>query len=168
MGAGQPAQSVRPQQEVAPACPRPFPRTMPGIARQATGTDNRTMSNRSMQSEWQRRIARAGGLGGQYAFGGEILRFYVAIARFQENFYGELANSLQRSNDGAGEVASNLQPFARPLPPELTGRFAPLLSVVEQNGPGPLRDAARELRRGGEESHFQLLAAFLDWRQNQD
>ncbi len=133
---------------------------MPGIARQATGTDNRTMSNRSMQSEWQRRIARAGELGAQYAFAGEILRFYVAIARFQENFYGELANSLQRSNDGAGEVASNLQPFARPLPPELTGRFGPLLSVVEQNGPGPLREAARELQDGGEDSHFQLLAVF--------
>src|SRR5260370_21271655 len=160
MGAGQPAQSVRPQQEVAPACPRPFPRTMPGIARQATGTDNRTMSNRSVPSEWQRRIARAEELGAQYSLASEILRFYVAIARFQENFYGELASLPERSNAGAGEVAAGSQPFARQLPPELTGRFGTLLSLVEQHGPDPLREAARELRDGGEDSHFQLLAVF--------
>src|SRR5260370_40237463 len=104
MGAGQPAQRVRRQQEVAPACAQPLPRMMPGIAWQVTGTDNRTMSNRSMQSEWQRRIARAGELGAQYAFAGEILRFYVAIARFQENFYRELACLPEGSSAPAGEV----------------------------------------------------------------
>ena len=131
----------------------------PGIARQATGTDNRTMSNRIMaQNEWQRRIARAEELGAQYTFAAEILRFYVVIARFQEKFYGELARS--RSDARAGDVASDSEPFARPLPPQLTRRFGTFLSVVEQNGPGPLREAARELRDGGEDSHFQLLTVF--------
>jgi hypothetical protein len=37
------------------------------------------------QSEW-RRIARTEELGAQYTFAAEILRFYVAIAHFQENF----------------------------------------------------------------------------------
>jgi FdhE protein len=134
---------------------------MPGIARREPGTDNRTMSNRPMaKNEWQRRIARAEELGAQYSFAAEILRFYVAIARFQENFYAELGGSLERSNAGAGSVASDSEPFARPFPPELAHRFAKFLSVVEQNGPGPLREAARELRDGGEDSHFQLLTVF--------
>src|SRR5208337_881608 len=111
---------------------------------------NPSMSNCTMaQNEWQRRIARAEELGAQYTFAAEILRFYAAIARFQENFYRELARSLERSSAGAGVFASDSEPFARPLPPELNGRFGTFLSVVEQSGPGPLREAARELRDGG-------------------
>ena len=118
---------------------------------------NRTMSKRNMpQNEWQRRIARAEELGAQYGFAAEILRFYVAIARFQEKFYEELGRSFERSR--AGSVES--EPFARPLHPELTNRFESFLSVVEQNGPDPLREAARELRDGGDDSHFQLLTVF--------
>lgn len=112
------------------------------------------------RNEWQRRIARAEELGARYTFAAEILRFYVVIARFQENFNGEIGKSLGRSSAGAGGVASDLAPFARPLPPELAGRFGPFLSLVEQNGPGPLREAARELLDGGEASHFQLLTVF--------
>ena len=53
------------------------------------------MSNRSMaRDEWQRRITRAEELCAQYSFAAEILRFYLAIARFQENFYGELGRSF--------------------------------------------------------------------------
>jgi len=123
--------------------------------------DNRAMSNRSMtQNEWQRRIRRAEELGAQYSFAAEILRFYVTVARFQENFYGELSRSGGRASVGAGDVASDPEPFARPLPPDLAGRFGPFLSVVEANGPGPLREAARELRHGGEDSHFRLLTVF--------
>src|SRR5437660_7942170 len=110
----------------ASECPRlvhiPSPRILPGGRR---GTDNRSMSNRPMskrnmpQNEWQRRIARAEELGAQYSFSAEILRFYVAIARFQEKFYEELGRSFERSR--AGSVES--EPFARPLHPELTNRF---------------------------------------------
>ncbi len=53
-----------------------------GIARQKAGTDNRTMT----QNEWQRRIQRAEELGAQYSFAAEILRFYVAVARFQQHW----------------------------------------------------------------------------------
>ena len=128
------------------------------------GTDNRSMSNRPIShrptppNEWQRRIARAEELGAQYSFAAEILRFYVAIARFQENFYEELGRSFERSSAGAGRVES--EPFARPLHRELTNRFESFLSVVEQNGPDQLREAARELRDGGDDSHFQLLTVF--------
>src|SRR6202171_2194545 len=120
---------------------------------------NRTMSNRTMpQNEWQRRNARAEELGAQYSFAAEILRFYVVIARFQETFYKELGRSLDRPSAGAGGVES--EPFARPLHPELTSRFGSFLSVVEQSGPDPLREAARELRDGGDDSHFQMLTVF--------
>jgi len=117
------------------------------------------MSYRTMaQNEWQRRIARAEELAAQYSFATEILRFYVVIARFQENFYEELGRSFERSRDGVGSVES--EPFARPLHPELICRFGSFLSVVEQNGPAPLREAARELRDGGADSHFQILTVF--------
>src|SRR5260370_708148 len=128
------------------------------------GTDNHSMSNRSIsrrpktQNEWQRRIARAEELGAQYSFAGEILRFYLVIARFQENFYEELGRSFERSSAGATRVES--EPFARPLHPELTNRFGSFLSVVDENGPDPLREAARELRDGGADSHFQMLTVF--------
>jgi len=139
---------------------------VPGIASQVAGTDNRTMSNRTMaQNEWRRRIARAEELAAQYSFASEILRFYAAIVRFQEGFYGELGRSfsglsLERSSAGAG--ASDPEAFTRPLPLELAGHFRAFLSLVEANGPDPLRDAARELRDGGDASHFQLLTVFWD------
>jgi FdhE protein len=109
-----------------------------------------------VQSEWQRRIARAEELSAQYSFAAEILRFYVAIARFQEEFYAELETSSAEANG----VAPDSEPFARALPPELTVRFGTFLSVVEQNGPRPLQEAARELRGAGRNSHLQLLTAF--------
>jgi FdhE protein len=122
---------------------------------------NRSMSNRTTApSEWQRRIARAEELGAEYTFAAEILRFYVAIARFQEKLYGEFGRRLERSSAGAGNVAADLELFARPLPPELARRFGAFLLVVEQNGPGPLRESARELQDGGEDSHFQWLTVF--------
>ena len=122
---------------------------------------NRSISHRTKpQNEWQRRIARAEELGAQYSFAAEILRFYGVIARFQENFYKELGRSPDRPSVGGGGVESESEPFARPLHPELTNRFESFLSVVEQNGPDPLRVAARELRDGGEDSHFQLLTVF--------
>jgi len=116
------------------------------------------MSNRTTaQNEWQRRIARAQELGGQYSFAAEVLHFYAAIARFQEELYSE---SVEREGAETGNEALNPEPFARPLPTELVGRFSVFLSVVEENGPNPLREAARELREGGDDTHFRLLTVF--------
>lgn len=128
---------------------------------------NRGISNRTgVPNQWQRRIARAQELGAQYGFAAEILSFYAAIARFQENFYGELDRSLERSSARSDDVASDSEPFSRPLLPGLTDRFGALLSVVEQNGPAALREAARDLRDGGEGLHFQVLTAFWNDREN--
>jgi FdhE protein len=118
------------------------------------------MSNVSMaQNEWQRRIRRAEKLAAQYSFAAEILRFYVTVARFQENFYAELGKSVENSSTGT-KVTSDPEPFARPLRRDLAGWFGKFLSSVEQSGPAPLREAAHELRRGDEASHFNLLTAF--------
>jgi len=59
------------------------------------------MLNRTMaKNEFQRRIARAEELGAQYSSAAEILRFYAAVARFQERFYAELGQALARSSAG--------------------------------------------------------------------
>jgi FdhE protein len=116
------------------------------------------------QNEWQRRIARAEELGAQYSFAAEILRFYGAIARFQGSFYREIAGSLARSREKSspvvGIVATDEELFARPLLSEIVRQFGPFLSVVEQNGPEPLREVARDLRNCVEDSHLQLLTLF--------
>ena len=146
-----------------------------GIARRDTGIDNRTMSNQSVSNrtvsnramapnEWERRIARAEELGAQYGFAAEILRLYVSIARFQEDFYRDFGSlhgsSLEHMSAGSGDAASDFGPFSRPFPAELTARFGTFLSMIEPSGPSPLREAARELRDGGQDSHFRLLTAF--------
>jgi FdhE protein len=126
-----------------------------GIALHGMATDNHLVA----PTVWQRRIARAQELGGQITFAAEILRFYVAIARFQQTLHAELGKLT------AGRVALGSEGFAQPLPSKLPGRFGPFLSVVEQNGPDPLGQAARDLRNRGNDSHFQLLAAF--WNESE-
>lgn len=123
---------------------------LPPFAPQKKGADNRAMA----QNEWQRRIARAEELGAQYSFAAEILRFYALVAFFQRNFSLE----LERSNAWTGSVES--EPFARPLSPGMIGRFGTFLAWVEPISPGPIREAARELRDVGEHSQFQLLTVF--------
>ncbi len=111
-----------------------------------------------IKDEWQQRIARAEELSTQYGFATEILRFYVEVARFQEKFYGE-------NFSGAKSAAGNGEAFARPLPRNLSLRFGQFLTIVEENGTTALRDAARELRAGGEDSHARLLTDF--WNGNE-
>jgi FdhE protein len=132
-----------------------------GIAWQGTGTDNRIMANRSTaHNEWQRRIRRADELGAQYGFAAEILRFYSAIARFQESFYRESLRSNADVGRDASEKHASESPFTRALPGELGRQFTPFLSVAEQYGPQPLQEAARQLKNEHEDARFELLAAF--------
>ena len=110
------------------------------------------------QSEWQRRIARAEELGAKYGFAAEILRFYVTIARFQDDFYRQLDHSNGRN---IGATAADI--FAQGLPAEFNSRFRTFLSLVEQAAPPVLQDAAREVRERSEALQSQLLAAF--WKE---
>jgi FdhE protein len=111
------------------------------------------------QNEWQRRIARAEQLGAQYTFAAEMLRFYAAVARFQESMYREFDGA---SSENGGVDSGQL---AGPLPRELVGHFGRFLALVEEGGPAPLREAARGLRNHGGESHAELLATF--WNSNE-
>ena len=112
------------------------------------------------QNEWQRRIQRAEELDAQYIFAAEILRFYTAVARFQETFSGELGKSLGQPHAVSSCASSDQGLFAFELPSAIASRFGTFLSVVEQSGPNPLREAARELRVSDKNSHLQLLTAF--------
>jgi len=134
-------------------------RIMPDSRLSERDSSNRRIFNRTTaQGEWQRRIARAEELGSQYSFAAEILRFYAAIARFQKDFSAELG----RSPGAVGAAVSQEDRFARPLQAGIEKQFNKFLSVVEQNGPHPLQEPARDLRSAGSDSHLQLLTFFWE------
>jgi len=116
------------------------------------GLDNRAMG--ADQKQWQRRIERAEELASRYESAAEILRFYAAIARFQASFCGEI-QSLRVLT----EVAVGTNPFDAPFDRGVVGSFRPFLSVVEENGPDMLQEAARTLQARDDNSHFDLLSA---------
>ncbi len=109
------------------------------------------------KNQWQRRIDRADELAARYAVAAEILRFYAAIARFQERFSREFEHI-----QGQSAVAADPNPFELPLKRELARSFSSFLSVVERSAPHRLQDAARELSARDQNSHFELLAAFWE------
>jgi FdhE protein len=107
-------------------------------------------------NEWQRRINRADELAARFDGAARILRFYAEVVSFQEKLYWQIRSGkeLPRGEDS--------NPFGLPLGRELSGSFAPFLSVVERCGPEGLGAAARELAAQGEASHFELLRAFWE------
>ena len=121
------------------------------------GIDNRIVSNRpTAQNQWQRRIQRAEELGAQYSFATEILRFYVAVARFQ----ARLSEELSRSRALSMPATSEANIFEEQLPTELVSRFRSFLSVIQKNGPEAVRGAADELRNAGDDANVRMLTAF--------
>ena len=103
-------------------------------------------------NDWRRRIDRADELADRYSFATEILRFYAAIARFQEKFYRDIDNSAV-----VAKFSLAPQPFQVPLDREVAGDFPVFLSEVEKTGPAKLRDAARDIAEGIGDSHLDLL-----------
>ena len=104
------------------------------------------------QSSRQRRIARAEELAAQYPSAAEVLRFFVPIARFQD----ESSCAAQKALKNQGQSAS----FVQPLAAEVVERFPEFLSLVEGMGPGPVAAAARELRSQTANHQRELLSAF--------
>jgi formate dehydrogenase accessory protein FdhE len=120
---------------------------------------NRPVFNRTTaEGEWQRRIARAAELGAQYSFASEILRFYSSIAVFQK----EVSKDFDLSEISEISKESVAVIFAGSLPLQITRRFRDFISVVEQKGTEPLRNAAGELKQNSDESHFNLLKMFWE------
>lgn len=108
------------------------------------------------QSLRQRRIARAEELAVQYPLAAEMLRFFVAVARFQDESYHSIAKALKSQEQSVSFALS----FAQPLAAQLVERFPGFLSLVEGAGPGPVAAAAHELRNGTADAHRELLSDF--------
>jgi FdhE protein len=102
-------------------------------------------------SPWQRRIQRAQELADQYRFAAEILRFYIHIARFQEDLHQRLSTVLQ------SPAASVRRDLTASELSELSSRFEPFLSMAEAHGPKPLAGLSRELRARGQAAWSELL-----------
>ncbi len=100
----------------------------------------------------QRRIGRAEELATQYPLAAEMLRFFVTVARFQDESYSS-AQKVFRNHEQSVS-------FAQPLAAEVVERFPGFLSLVEGVGPGSVAAAARELRNQIATSQRALLSAF--------
>ncbi len=100
----------------------------------------------------QRRIARAEELATRYPFAAEMLRFFVPVARFQDESYCSAEKAFKNQQQSVS--------FAQPLAVGVAHRFPGFLSLVEGIGPGPVAAAARELRNQTTDSHRELLSAF--------
>jgi FdhE protein len=112
--------------------------------------------------DWERRIARAEELEARHTFASEILRFYATVARFQAKVYWAVEESgLVR------ETVADGNPFGR-LDPGTVGGFREFVSVVEQNAPEKLKQAAFELRTCGGSSHFEILLRLWSGDQTQN
>ena len=107
-------------------------------------------------SKWDARIRRAEDLASSHPFASEGLRFYRAVAQAQKQLYAKI------------EAASGADMRTRPQG-ELRGEFdssllLPLfpffLSRIEEGAPGPLAQAARELRSGNASRWQSLLLGF--------
>lgn len=121
------------------------------LARPTSGTDNGLMP----RSPWQKRIDRAENLAEKNGFAGEILGFYVAISRFQEDLW------LRQQE---ASISRETLSFQLPPWPGLVHHFPALLSVSEGYGPAPTVAAARELQSRSDEFFSDKLNEFWNGR----
>lgn len=108
--------------------------------------------------KWDARIRRAGRLAAAHPFAAEGLHFYEHVAQFQKNFYAELeaACGTAIAARPPGSLRVELDLFV------LLPRFAPFLSVLEENAPRPLAQSAAELRARNSSGWQKLLTEY--WR----
>ncbi|HYM76775.1 MAG TPA: formate dehydrogenase accessory protein FdhE [Candidatus Dormibacteraeota bacterium] len=104
-------------------------------------------------SLWQRRIQRAHELTEQRPFAAEMLRFYIAIANFQEQLHRRLNTALPPKSRSSS-IASDLSPQELS---ELCPSFPDFLSVAQRHGPAPLTEISNQLRARGESFWSELL-----------
>jgi FdhE protein len=106
--------------------------------------------------KWDARIRRAGRLAAAHPFAAEGLHFYEHVAQFQKTLYAELeadcGTAVARRPPGSLRTEFDL--FA------LLPRFPAFLSHIEQQAPGPLAQAAAELRARDSNFWQESLADF--------
>ena len=92
------------------------------------------------QSLRQRRIERAEELAAQYPFAAEVLRFFVPVARFQDESYGSGEKALKTQEQSIS--------FAQPLAAGVVDRFPGFLSWSRKSVPARLRQPLASCRVG--------------------
>ncbi len=102
----------------------------------------------------QRRIVRAEELATQYPLAAEVLRFFVPVARFQDESYRAAEKALKMQEKSVS--------FAQPLAAGVVERFPEFLSLVVGIGPSPVAATARDLRNQTADAHRELLSGFWD------
>jgi formate dehydrogenase accessory protein FdhE len=105
---------------------------------------------------YQARLERAELLAQRYSSARQILEFYVHIVRFQIGFSEQLAKPRGQGEGFPGNWNLRGQ-LDVPFLVEPFGRF---LTVIEAQGPGPLRGHARRLQAQGEPAKEKLLTEF--------
>jgi FdhE protein len=108
------------------------------------------------KNEWQQRAERANQLAAEHAASAEILRFFTAIASFQQ----QLSDSFESGGQSRVNHPPSSNAFAEPLPGWLAEKFQSLLPIIVEHGPASLAHAAAELRSQNRDSHAALLASF--------
>lgn len=86
----------------------------------------------------------------------EVLRFFVAITRLQE----ELWRDLEAGWIAAAGTDPGTNHFAQPLPQPLMGRLGWFLSGMKDSAPGPVVEAAERLRCEDAASQSEMLSSF--------
>jgi FdhE protein len=111
------------------------------------------------KSPWQQRIRRAEHLAAQHPFAAEILGFYMPVARFQEGLYRRLERSAGVPPAVRQEMtlASSTIPGLQDAGATLIDTFPQFLAVVEEKGPAPLVQVARDLANSNSSSWSGLL-----------
>ena len=103
-----------------------------------------------IRPDFDRRIARARALAGQYPSAAQVLNFYAEVAAFQKQIFDATAAENLRADAS--------RPFDEQLvTPTALQRFPALIRLVEQNGPPGLAKSARDLRQQGPEQWRVLL-----------
>jgi formate dehydrogenase accessory protein FdhE len=113
-----------------------------------------------MVSVWEQRIHRAEVLAAQYPFALEPLRFYLRLARFQQQLQDSLRGKV-RFPPAASDEPFPLQRWS-PLEDRelLLPQFADFLRLVQEIGPPELAEQATSLRTAPREAWETLLDAY--------
>jgi len=104
-------------------------------------------------SSWQGRIQRAQELADRRPFAAEILRFYIHVARFQEDLHRQLSRVLQSPPTFFDRELSQAELS------ELSSRFESFLSLAQAHGPRKLSELSHDLHARGPGFWEELLNA---------
>lgn len=106
--------------------------------------------------DYEARIRRCEFLASKYPFAAEVLTFYRQLAAFQKSLYAKLPRILATRMQ-----AGPLAPFPSQFNPEIfLPDFPELLSSLEEAGPVPVKEAAREIAKQNSAEWARLLNDF--------